>query len=321
MRLLFIDYSSAFNTIVPHRLITKLVDLGLSPSLCSWIHSFLTGRPQVVRAGGLTSRPLTLNIGAPQGCVLSPLLYSLYTHDCSAAHQSNAIVKFADDTVVVGLISSNNETAYLDEVELLSSWCKDNNLDLNVTKTKEVVVDFRRERQKIQYAPLKIFGHPVERVSSYKYLGVLISEDLAWTLHTSTLIKKARQRLFHLRRLRKFKVSSKLLVTFYTATVGSVLSASITAWYGSCSSQDRKALQRVIRCAERITRTALPGLQDIYTQRCKSRAGRIIRDTHHPNHKLFAWLPSGKRLRSIRARTERLKRSFFPQATRILNSS
>lgn len=321
VRLLFIDYSSAFNTIVPHRLVTKLVDLGLSPSLCSWVHSFLTGRPQVVKVGGLTSRPLTLNTGAPQGCVLSPLLYSLYTHDCSAAHQSNIIVKFADDTVVVGLISSNNEMAYLEEVERLSSWCKDNNLDLNVTKTKEVVVDFRRGRQKIEYAPLKIYGNPVERVSSYRYLGVLISEDLTWTTHTSTLVKKARQRLFHLRRLRKFKASSKLLVTFYTATVGSVLSASITAWYGSCSSQDRKALHRVIRCAERVTRTALPDLQDIYTQRCRSRAGRIMRDIHHPDHKLFAWLPSGKRLRSIRARTERLKRSFFPQATRILNSA
>ena len=109
--------------------------------------------------------------------------------------------------------------------------------------------------------------------------------------------------------------------TIYTATVGSVLSASITAWYSSCSSQERKALHRVIRCAECITRTALPGLQDIYTQRCRSRARRIIKDTHHPNHRLFEWLPSGKRLRSIRARTERLKRSFFPQATRILNSS
>ncbi len=67
-------------------------------SLCSWILDFLTGRSQVVRMGNNTSSPLTLNTGAPQGCVLSPLLYSLYTHDCAATHSSNVIVKFADDT-------------------------------------------------------------------------------------------------------------------------------------------------------------------------------------------------------------------------------
>ncbi|XP_029929809.1 LOW QUALITY PROTEIN: uncharacterized protein LOC115374818 [Myripristis murdjan] len=65
--------------------------------------------------------------------------------------------------LVVGLICNNNETAYLEEMELLSSWCKDNNLDLNVAKTKEVVVDFRRERQRIHYVPLRIYGTPVER--------------------------------------------------------------------------------------------------------------------------------------------------------------
>jgi len=122
VRLLFIDYSSTFNTIVPHRLVTKLRDLGLKSSLCSWVQSFLTGRPQMVRLGSRTSSPCTLNIGTPQGCVLSPLLYSLYTHDCKATHPSNIIVKFADDTVVVGLISDNREMVYLEEVDALLSW-------------------------------------------------------------------------------------------------------------------------------------------------------------------------------------------------------
>ncbi|KAI3352083.1 hypothetical protein L3Q82_020909 [Scortum barcoo] len=101
MRMLFIDYSSAFNTIVPSKLITKLRDLGLNSALCDWILNFLTGRPQAVRMGSTTSSTLTLNTGAPQGCVLSPLLYSLFTHDCVATHSSNTIVKFADNTTVV----------------------------------------------------------------------------------------------------------------------------------------------------------------------------------------------------------------------------
>ncbi len=73
VRMLFVDYSSAFNTIVPATLVAKLQTLGLNGSLCSWILDFLTGRSQVVRMGNNTSSPLTLNTGAPQGCVLSPL--------------------------------------------------------------------------------------------------------------------------------------------------------------------------------------------------------------------------------------------------------
>jgi hypothetical protein len=86
VRILFIDYSSAFNTIVPMKLITKLRIL-----------DFLKGCPMVVREGNNTSATLILNTGAPQGCVLSPLLYSMFTHDCVAKHDSNTIINFADD--------------------------------------------------------------------------------------------------------------------------------------------------------------------------------------------------------------------------------
>ncbi len=159
VRLLFIDYSSAFNTIVPTKLAVKLSDLGLNSSLCDWIQDFLTGRPQVVKVGQFTSNSITLNVGAPQG-------YSLYTHDCMSSHSSTSIVKFADNTVVLGLISNNDETTYLDEVEKLTSWCQDNCLSLNVSKTKELIVDFRK-RQQWPYTPLMISGTPVERVSSF----------------------------------------------------------------------------------------------------------------------------------------------------------
>ncbi len=130
IRLLFIDYCSAFNTIVPIKLAFKLPDLGLNSSLYDWIQDFLTGRPQVVKMGQFTSNSITLYVGAPQG------------HDCVSSHSSTSIIIFADDTVVLGLISNNDETAYLDEVERLTSWCQDNCLSLNVSKTKELIVDF-----------------------------------------------------------------------------------------------------------------------------------------------------------------------------------
>ena len=143
--MLFIDYSSVLKTIVPSKLITKLRTLGLNTSLCNWILDFLTGCPQVVRVGNM-STTLLLNTWAPQGCVLSPLLDSLFTPDCVAKHDSNTIIKFADDTTVVGLITDNNETAYREEVRELAVWCQDNNLSLNVSETKEVIVDYRKRR-------------------------------------------------------------------------------------------------------------------------------------------------------------------------------
>ena len=78
--------------------------------MCPWILDYLTARHQVVRAGGHTSHSLILNIAVPHGGVLSPLLYSLYTHD------PNTIVKFPDDTVVVGPITNNDERAFLQDV-------------------------------------------------------------------------------------------------------------------------------------------------------------------------------------------------------------
>lgn len=82
-----------------------------------------------------------------QGCVMSPLLYSLYTHDCTSLYPTNTIIKFADDTTFVGLISNCNEVAYRDEMCILVEWCTDNNLSLNIKKTKELVIDFRRHRE------------------------------------------------------------------------------------------------------------------------------------------------------------------------------
>ncbi len=165
-----------------------------------------------------------------------------------------------------------------------------------------------------------ISGTPVEKMSSFKYLSVNISEDLTWTTHIQTQVKKARQRLYHLRQLRKFRVSPAILKTFYSGAIESVLTQCISVWYGNSSNQDCKALHRVVRLAERISGSVFPSLQDIYFKRCKSRAAKIIKDSNHPGNHLFYLLPSGKRFRSKMAKTERLRRSFFPQAIRLLNT-
>ncbi len=320
VRMLFIDFSSAFNTIIPQQLINKLNLLGLNNSLCNWILDVLTRRPQSVRVGHNTSSTTTLSTGAPQGCVLSPLLFTLLTHDCTAKFSSNHIIKFADDTTVVGLISNNDETHYREEVAQLAEWCGTNNLSLNVGKTKEVVLDFRR-RNSVDQPPLTIDSSTVERVSSTKFLGVHITEDLTWTTNTMSLSKKAQQHLHFLCRLKRASLPPPILNTFYRGTIESVLTGCITVWYGNCSAADRKTLQRTENTAAKIIGAPLPSILGIFLARCSSKTNTIVKGPTHPSHSLFQLLPSGSRYRSIRARSARLLNSFFSQAVRALNSN
>ncbi len=89
-------------------------------------------------------------------------------------------------------------------------------------------------------------------VNSFKFLGVHITEDLTWSTHTDAVLKKAHQRLFFLRRLRKFGMSPSILRSFYTCTVERILTGCITAWFGNSTAGNRKALQRVVRTARHI---------------------------------------------------------------------
>ncbi len=139
----------------------------------------------IVCVGRNTSSTTTLSTGAPQGCVLSPLLFTLLTHDWTAKFSSNHIIKFADDTSVVGLTSNNDETHYREELAQQAEWCGANNLSLNESKTKEVVMDFRRNSG--DHPPLTTDSSTVERVSSSKFLGVHIKEYLTWTTNTTSL--------------------------------------------------------------------------------------------------------------------------------------
>jgi gmma-aminobutyric acid receptor subunit gamma/cGMP-dependent protein kinase 2 len=165
VRMLFIDYSSAFNTILPSKLIIKLKALGFNTTLCNWVLDFLTSRPQVVKVGNNISPLLSVNTGVPQGCVLSSLLYSLFTHDGVAMHTSNSIIKFADDTTVVGLFTNNDETPYTEKVRALGVWCQENNLSLNANKTKEMIVDFRKQQR--EHPPTHIERTAVEKVEKF----------------------------------------------------------------------------------------------------------------------------------------------------------
>ena len=195
IRTLFVDYSSAFNTVIPHKLIHKMSTLGLQPTLCDWLLDFLTGRPQSVRIGNRTSSSIISNVGTPQGYVLSPILYTLFTHNCVASHKDNTILKFADDTAVIGCITGGDEAAYRREVASLVTWCEDNNLTLNTDKTKEMIVDMRKKRG--PHRPLFIQELEVERVSSFKYLGVHISDQAGQEGPTVAVLPEEAEEVWH----------------------------------------------------------------------------------------------------------------------------
>jgi hypothetical protein len=109
-------------------------------------------------------------------------------------------------------------------------WCHDNNLSLSVSKTKELIVDFRKKRR--EHGPVHINGTAVERVTSFKFLDVHITKDLSWTNNT-TLVKRVQQCLYLLRLLKKFGVPPRVLSKYYSCTIESVLTSCITAWYGN----------------------------------------------------------------------------------------
>ncbi len=318
VRILFVDFSSAFNTIIPDTLQNKLTQLSVPTSVCQWINSFLTDRQQLVRLGKFSSSTRTTSTVAPQGCVLSPLLFSLYTNDCTSKDPSVKLLKFADDTTLIGLIQDGDESAYRQEVKELAVWCSLNNLELNTLKTVEMIVDFRRNPPALP--PLTIMNSTVTAVESFRFLGTTISQDLKWDIHIDSIVRKAQQRLYFLRQLRKFNLPQELLKQFYSAIIESVLCTSITVWFSSATKSDLRRLRRVVRTAERIIGTTLPTLQELYLSRVSKRAGKITLDPAHPAHSLFELLPSGRRYRALSTRTTRHRNSFFPQAIHLMNT-
>ncbi len=99
------------------------------------VSSFLTEKQQLVRLGKFSSSTHTIITWSSQGCVLSPLLFSLYTNDCTSKDPSVKLLKFADDTTLICLIQDDDESAYRQEVKELAVGCSLNNLEINTLKT------------------------------------------------------------------------------------------------------------------------------------------------------------------------------------------
>ena len=187
------------------------------------------------------------------------------------------------------------------------SWCRNNNLELNASKTKEMVVNFRKEKSPV--VPLQINGSSLEIVDSLKFLGTVISASgLDWETNTDSSLKKTQQRMYFLRQLKKFGLRRQILIQFYRAVMESVRCFSLPVWYGSTTQDQMRRLNRVITNSVGASSREL---EEIFTKRSVARSRRTIADRSHPAHDLVQLLPSGRRYRVLRARTNRLSGSFF----------
>ena len=251
VRVLFLDYSSAFNNIIPKSLFEKLLVLDFPVDICNWILDFLVNRPQIVKIKNNMSSSLVLSTGASQGCILSPTLYSIFTHDCKALDHNTLIIKFADDTKNSGFILNDDNEKYFNQVQSIVKYSKDNNLPLNIPKTKGLIIDFRKKKT-APPPPLFIDNTEVEIVTFFKFLGSIVNNTVTWNDHCESLISKARQRLYFLRKLKSFGVSNYIILTFYTAIIEKIVSQSITVWYTRASQQDLTKLNSIIRTSKQI---------------------------------------------------------------------
>jgi hypothetical protein len=233
------------------------------------------------------------------------------------------IFKYADDTAVLGLINADNERDYISTVEYVANWCNDCYLNLNVSKTKEVVFDFWKN--KCADSEVMINDCMVEKVDKYKYLGVYIQNNVTWHEHLAVQFKKAASRFYHIRCLRNLKIQDDLICLVYNALVSSVLMYAVSCWYNSCGEHNRKKLnswrKRLCKMVKPDLHVKIENPCDIYENTCIKLAKRILQESDHPLCIYYNLLPHGVRYRSLRCRTSRYRDSFVPCSVRLLNST
>ena len=224
------------------------------------------------------------------------------------------LINFSDDATLIGCIENADETTYREEVQRMVDWCGKNNLVLKVSKTCEMTIDFRKHM-----CQLLIDNTVVKQVESFKFLGSTISSDLSWGNNTASMVKKGQQRMHFLRQLNKFGISPIILKRFYHAIIESVLTFSITVWFGRASYEEKSQLETRGRCAFKIIGLTFPTIESVYHTRWVHKSKNIVRDASHPAHHLFDLLKSGNRYRNVKAKTTRFRNSFYLEAIRYMN--
>ena len=234
LRVLLLDYSKAFDCVDQSLLPTKLANMGVHDCVVKWFTSFLCDRKQRTKIGDDISR-------VPRGTLFGPVGFIVHINDLRTRLP---LYKYVDDSTAwevcsPSAVDSQIQQAATEAVE----WSDDNLMCVNCDKTKELLVFFRRTPPDIPSITIK--GKAIERVTSTKLLGVVISDDLAWGPHITMIHSKASQRLYFLRLLKRAGVASIHIVSIYVSLVRSLLEYACQVWHTGPTVSDSDRLEGI----------------------------------------------------------------------------
>jgi len=200
----FLDLRRAFELVDRDILLKKMEWYGIKGVVLSWFKSYLENRSQRVKFNGILSDPVAVNLGVPQGSVLGPLLFLLYINDLTKIVCGNCEIRlFADDALIytTGYASQEINDNLNEQMGRIEKWLKINRLQLNISKTKVMLVRGVRKKVMESNIDIKFKNTVLEVVSEIKYLGVIIDKNLNFTAHVNYLGKKIGSKLGILRRI------------------------------------------------------------------------------------------------------------------------
>ena len=227
----FLDLTKAFDTVDHTILLSKLSAINVSPSTLQWFKSYLNHRKQRTACSDAVSDPLPMTFGVPQGSILGPLLFLVYINDLPLVIKNCEVTLYADDTVLYYFAKEPHllEEALNDDLLKVAQWLHGNKLTLNLTKTKSMIIGSNRKLVGISSFTLSIFDTDINSVSSFKYLGVMLSSTFTWSDHIEYISCKVNKNLGLLRRI-KYYLPYDARLLFYNSLVLPIFDYADLVW-------------------------------------------------------------------------------------------